>query len=337
VFELKPDGTGGYTEKVLHNFGSSSGDGSNPSAVVLDGEGNLYGTTYTGGSSDAGTVFELTPDGSGGYAETVIYNFSGGSVDGANPDAALIMDGQGNLFGTTMGYYSGSVFELKPNGSGGYSFSVLYGFPTGCCDGATPRAALTLDSQGNLYGTTEGGGFGGGGIVFELTPNGSGGYTESVLYRFLGGTDGFAPEAAVIVDGQGNLYGTTQGGGSCGTGTVFELTPNGSGGYTESVLYRFAGSFSGVIDGGSPNGAVIMDSQGNLFGTTSYGGTTDDGTAFELASNGSGGYMESVLYSFTANTGPGPNAGLTFDSQGDLYGTTINGGTTGFGTVFEIE
>lgn len=336
VYKLSPDGKGGYTETVLHEFGSS-GDGIDPSAVLLDTQGNLYGTTYSGGSVNEGTVFELKPDGSGGYTEKVLYSFTGGSTDGGNPDGGVIMDSQGDLYGTTKGYMTGDVFELKPDGTGGYTLSVLYGFSTsGCCDGAAPTGTLTLDSQGDLYGTTEGGGTGGGGTVYELKPNG-GGYTESVLYRFLGGSDGFAPEAGVTTDSQGDLYGTTNGGGTNGNGTVFELKPDGSGGYAESVLYRFAGSFSGTIDGAGPSGAVIVDRQGNLFGTTAWGGITDDGIAFELEPNGSGGYAESILYSFGANTGPGPYAGLTVDAQGNLYGTVSNGGANGYGAVFEIE
>ena len=177
-------------------------------------------------------------------------------------------------------------------------------------------------------------------MAFKLAPNGSGSYTESVLYAFSGGSDGANSRAGLIMDSAGNLYGTTSGGGNSsincnnGCGVVFKLAPDGSGGYTESVLY----SFTGGNDGSIPEGGLITDSAGNFYGTTAEGGSSANGTAFKLAPNGSGGYTESVLYSFkgldTAD-GSGPSAGLLMDSASNLYGTTLLGGV-GNGTVFKL-
>jgi uncharacterized repeat protein (TIGR03803 family) len=284
--------------------------------------------------------------------ERLLHTFTGGDAWG--PVGALIADGAGNLYGTTRfgGNYScssgcGTVFKLAPDGSGGYTESILYSFQGGASDGENPYAGLLLDSGGNLYGTTLGGGGGGFGTVFKLAPNGSGGYAESILYSFNGGTgDGSTPYAGLIMDGAGNLYGTTELAGSNTGGTVFRLAPNGSGGYFESILYSFNGSTG---DGAGPYSGVIMDSAGNLYGTTVDGGSNSSclggcGTVFKLTPNGSGGYVESVLYSFNggASDGANPYAGLLMDGSGKLYGTTrgggalSNGGSSGYGTVFEL-
>jgi uncharacterized repeat protein (TIGR03803 family) len=306
--------------------------------MISDSSGNLYGTTRSGGDSDVGTVFKLAPTGSGGYTESVLHAFTGSS-DGANPVGRLLMDSQGNLYGTTEfggSNNTGTVFKLSPSG-GGYTESILYSFAAGS-DGANPVACLIMDTTGNLYGTTA---YGGGssinsnGTVFKLAPNGSGGYTESVLYRFTGGSDGANPFGGLIMDTAGNLYGTTYyGGGSQNDGDVFKLAPNGSGGYTESVLYSFTGG-----DGANSLADLMLDTGGNLYGTTQSGGSNNSGTVFMLSPNGGGGYTESVLYSFTAGSdGSVPTAGLIMDSTGSLYGTAAYSGSGGFGygTVFEI-
>ena len=342
VFKLLPDGSGGYNESVLYSFAGSA-DGAVPQdGVVLDSSGNLYGTTSGGGNGSLSTVFELAPNGSGGYTESVLHLFSG-TPDGANPRAGLVMDGSGDLYGTTsiggnMG--GGTVFELTPNGSGGYTESILQSFDSSS-DGADPEGGLILDSSGNLYGTTVSGGSAGDGTVFELSPNGSGGYTEAIVYNFVGGADGAHPSGALIMDGSGDLYGKASGGTSdkCvgGCGVVFKLTPQQGGGYTESVLHDFAGG----SDGAGPNGGLLIDSAGNLYGTTSIGGdgssSAGDGTVFELSPNGSGGYTESILYGFTGGSdGSFPDSGLIMDSAGNLYGTT-EAASGGDGTVFEVS
>lgn len=344
VFRLAPNGSGGYTESILYAFTDGSDGGFPESGLIEDSSGNLYGTTWGGGTgagtncntppAGCGVVFKLAPNGSGGYTESVLYAFTGispGVSDGQNPYASLFLDSAGDLYGTTQGggaESAGTVFKLTPNGSGGYAESVLYSF-TGGSDGGSPMAGLVMDSTGNFYGTTAAGGnavcMGGCGTVFKLAPSGVGRFTESVLFTFTDGSDGGTPRASLILDGSGNLYSTTSGGGNS-YGTVFELTPNGSGGYSESVLHTFNST-----DGAYPNAGLILDSAGNLYGTTIKGGASGSGTVFKLVPNGSDGYTESVYYSFSGNDGP--LGGVIMDSAGNLFGTT---GSSGDGTVFEI-
>jgi uncharacterized repeat protein (TIGR03803 family) len=314
--------------KVLHAF--TGADGQDPWAgLIVDGAGNLYGTTVLGGATDHGTVFRLAPDGT----ETVLYSFKGGE-DGAFPEAGLIADGDSNLYGTTNqggvgscidGDGCGTVFRLAPDGT----HTALYSF-TGGDDGALPDATLIADGAGNLYGTTALGGIGNGkwkkGTVFKLAPDG----TETVLHAFKGGTDGKYPgNAGLIADSEGNLYGTTARGGKnksgSNSGTVFKLAPDG----TETVLYRFKGGKDGAL----PSGGLITDGIGNLYGTTEFGGKYHSGTVFRLAPDG----KEAVLYSFTGGTdGAFPETGVIVDVDGNLYGTTLEGGASGRGTVFRL-
>jgi uncharacterized repeat protein (TIGR03803 family) len=342
VFKLSAATGGGYTESVLYSF-MGGPDGMNPVAgLIMDGAGNLYGTTIMGGGTDKGVVFELSPATGGGYIESVLVSFNGigfstGS-NGGNPEAGLILDSAGNLYGTTYEGdidNAGLVFELSPSTGGGYTESVLYGFNytySGITDGADVAGGLVMDSSGNLYGTTQAGGTHGFGIVFELVP-GSGGYTESILYNFMGLSDGGGPQATLLMDSAGNLYGTANNGGSFGYGVAFELSPT-SGGYTESVLY----SFTGGVDGAGPWAGLLMDTAGNLYGTTIKGGSHNAGVVFKLSADTSGGYTESVLYSFTGGGDGGtPQAGLIMDGAGNLYGTTANGGSSNEGVVFKIR
>jgi uncharacterized repeat protein (TIGR03803 family) len=371
----RPQVQGGL-EQVLYAF-QGGNDGEAPSGVLIfDSSGNLYGTTVSGGggpcSQGCGAVFELSPNGSGGWTETILYSFQGGN-DGESPSTGLIFDQAGNLYGTTAAggsYDYGTAFKLSNNGGGGWAETVLYVFGTngGSSDGEQPDGVI-FDKSGNLYGTTAGGGnplcdFDSAycGTVFALTPNGSGGWTENIIYKFSG-SDGWEPNGGLIFDQSGNLYGTTQQGGSgpCfnpdnpGCGTAFELSPNGSGGWTGATLHNFG---ENITDGMLPDGGMIFDQSGNLYGTTQWGGTPDEacaygggggggslcGTVFELSPNGSGGWTESVLYSFQAgNDGEYPSPGLIFDQAGNLYGTTIEGGsctsdpTYGCGTLFKLS
>jgi uncharacterized repeat protein (TIGR03803 family) len=310
VFELTAAGA----EKVLYSF--TGPDGQNPAAGLIgDAEGNLYGTTSTGGTSLIyGTVFEVTSTGT----EKTLYSFTGGA-DAATPYAGLTRDAQGNLYGTTLhggngARGEGTVFEITSAGTE----KVLHRFHG--ADGQNPAAGLTPDAQGNLYGTTIGGGAFGHGTVFVLTSAGA----EKVLYSFTGGADGSQPWSGLILDTQGDLYGTTLFGGASGLGTVFEITPAGA----ENVLYSFSGA-----DGQNPIGELVRDAQANLYGTTQFGGASGGGTVFELTSTG----IEKVLYGFTGGTdGSEPVAGVIRDPQGNLYGTTENGGASGVGTIFEV-
>jgi uncharacterized repeat protein (TIGR03803 family) len=282
VFELKPNGSGGWTDLLLHSFATNP-DGQEPWAgVIFDAAGNLYGTTLAGGVG-AGTVFRLTPIWGGNWTERPLYTFDvHGDPDGQQLWAGLIFDASSNLYGTTSqggGDLSvGTVFELTPNSDGSWAEIQLYSFGNSP-DGANPVSGVIFDGSGNLYGTTSAGGTYGFGTVFELTPNGGGGWTETILHRFGNGTDAAQPlYGSLIFDAAGNLYGTTRAGGTYSTGTVFELTPNGSGSWTETVLY----SFGNGTDGSSPFGSLTFDAVGNLYGTTEVGGTYDLGTVFEL-------------------------------------------------------
>lgn len=355
VFKLAPDGT----ETVLYTF-QGGNDGEFPQAgLVQDKAGNLYGTTSEGGGTGCeynlgcGTVFKLAPDGT----ETVYYTFGGGS-DGGDPQAGLIMDKTGNLYGTTnegggtgcdLGLGCGTVFKVAPGGTE----TVLHAFcaQQNCTDGANPEAGLIADKAGDLIGTTSLGGGGradcfggvGCGTIFKLTSDG----TETTLYSFCAKNkcaDGSTPQASLIADGKGNLYGTTSSGGAhCegdgagGCGTVFRLASDGS----ETVLH----SFSGHRDGDAPVGGLIADKNGNLYGTTFYGSAKcyiGCGTVFTIAPGGT----LTVLHEFVGGSdGGGPLAGLISDDAGNLYGTTFEGGgancnaiyQNGCGTIFKLE
>ena len=301
---------------ILYAFAGGSGDGAGPYHNLIQGsDGNFYGLTFQGGTSGLGTLFELTPSG----AETVLYSLTGGSAS----YAGVLQGTDGNFYGTT--YYGGGsglgmVFKVTPSGSE----TVLYSFAGGSSDGANPYAALIQGSDGNFYGTSDAGGASGFGTVFELTPSG----TETVLYSFAGGSsDGEYPEAGLIQDRDGNLYGTTYQGGASGLGTVFELTPSG----TETVLYSFAG---GSSDGAGPKAGVILGRDGNLYGTTLEGGSANVGTIFKVTPSGT----ETVLHAFAGGSSDGANPydALTQGSDGNLYGATVAGGTSGYGTVFKV-
>jgi uncharacterized repeat protein (TIGR03803 family) len=345
VLMLQGGAAAASSSKVLYKF-KGGNDGGHPLAgLVFDAAGNLYGTTSQGGgqtcdgNAPCGTVFELTPNPDGSWTENVLYRFAGGS-DGWGPEAGLTFDGAGNLYGTTIfGGGStncnggcGTAFKLTPNLDGSWTESVLYRFCqlTNCADGYEPYAGLTLDAAGNLYGTTPYGGASGIGIVFKLSPNG-GSWTESVLHSFSGfPKDGDEPFSGLIFDAVGNLYGSTGAGGAFGNGTVFELTPNSGGSWTESVLHSFGGA-----DGAGPTG-VTFDTAGNLYGTTAGGGASNVGTVFKLTLKSNGKWKENVLHSFAKRAGANPYAGVTFDVAGNLYGTTVNGGSANDGVVFKL-
>ncbi|MGA8732828.1 MAG: choice-of-anchor tandem repeat GloVer-containing protein [Terriglobales bacterium] len=341
IFLLASGAVGQTGYKTLHKFTHSNSrkDGLGPVAgVIFDQSGNLYGTTSGGGNDGNGTVFELTPNSDGTWTESVLYIFCSlmDCIDGAGPWGGVTFDRSGNLYGTTEGGGAnglGTVFELAPSRDGAWTESVLYSF-AGADDGADPRASITFDQAGNVYGTTHyGGGPNDRGTVFKLAQNGEGGWTESVLHRFGGGWDGAYPWA-VIVDKVGNLYGTTnEGGGDAEGGTVFELTSSSDGNWRESVLHRF----SGGRDGDGPWAGLILDVAGNLYGTTWAGGTHSSGTVFELMPNSDGRWTEKVVYPFKGGReGAEPFSGLCLDAARNLYGTTRVGGRGNYGVVFKL-
>jgi uncharacterized repeat protein (TIGR03803 family) len=316
-------------ETALYTFtGTPDGASPNRGPLVRDAPGNLYGTTESGGASGYGTVFKLDTTGK----ETVLYSFTGGT-DGGDPFAGLVRDGEGSLYGTTTyggdltcdaPYGCGVVFKLDTTGTE----TVLHTFSGSGGDGGNPVAGLVRDAAGNLYGTTREGGSGGYpgyGTVFKLDKAGD----ETILHSFTGG-DGEWPYAGVIRDAAGNLYGTTENGGSV-YGTIFKLDRRGK----ESVLHSFAGP---PADGAQPFAGLVRDAKVNRYGTTAEGGPLNWGTVFKLDKSG----KETVLHSFTgAADGGQPWAGLVRDAKGDLYGTTSSGGSTGCegygcGVVFKL-
>jgi len=348
---------GKWIETVLHVFGTQQGDGTNPySTLTFDGKGNMFGTTTEGPNGSCspvcGTVYELSPNGVGGYTETVIYAFP--ATGGTMPIGGVIIDALGNLYGTTSRGGSvecgwtleftgcGSVYKLTP-GANGWTFTNLYYFhPTMTRpDGVEPEGTLYEDAQHNLYGTTAYGGSGNGGTVFELTAGKGGGYRDSLLYSFVSPYDvGYQPTSGLIADKQGNLYGTTRSGGSgCNDlcGTVFEMSPTASG-WQEQTIYNFQGGSDGF---GPQYGNLARDAQGNLYGVTVEGGngscTYGCGTVYELSPVVGGGWSEKVLYTFQGGTdGESPYGSVVVDAAGDVFGTTAFGGSQGVGTVFEI-
>jgi uncharacterized repeat protein (TIGR03803 family) len=322
---------------LLHSFDVTAGsvDGQYPTAgLVRDTAGNFYGTTQLGGLygsacssypiDGCGTVFKISASG----VYSTLYKFGSTTGDGLNPNAALIIDGANNLYGTTTlggANNTGTVFKISPSGTQ----TVLYPFGVAAGgDGQSPYGSLAFDGSGNLYGTTSQGGANSSGAVFKITFTGSS-VAESVIYSFgFAPGDGQSPIGGLLIDSGGTIYGTTSvgGGGSTGSGTVFKISAGG----TYSDLYVF-GSNAG--DGLSPYGNLVMDSAGNLYGTTYSGGANNLGTVFQVTPAG----VLTVLYSFTGGTdGQQPYAGLVADSGGNLYGTTSFGGNNNAGSLFRI-
>jgi uncharacterized repeat protein (TIGR03803 family) len=301
-------------ETVLYSF-TGGGDGGNPVAgVIRDSAGNLYGTTVYGGPANQGVVYKVDTTGH----ETVLYSFTGGA-DGGWPEAGVIRDSAGNLYGTTTSggaLHKGGVYKLDTAGLE----TVLYSF-TGGADGGVPYSGVIRDLAGNLYGTTTAGGTAGGGVVYKLDTAG----LETVLCAFTS-TDGADAFAGVIRDTAGNLYGTSTTRGALNNGFVYKLDAAGH----ETVLY----SFTGGADGGLPYSGVIRDLAGNLYGTTSAGGTAGAGVVYKLDTTG----LETVLHSFTGKAdGAGPEAGVIRDPAGNLYGTTEYGGRSSSGVIYKIK
>lgn len=334
VYELSP--TTGY--HLLYAFSFSGPGGISPQGnLVFDSDGNLYGTTLSGGANKTacggrgcGVVFKLSPSQGGGlWTETVLYNFcsQANCADGANPQAGVIFDSTGNLYGTTKNggvncgpVGCGTVFELQ-NSQSGWTESVLYSFNGSAVDGTNPLGSLVFDGAGNLYGTAQS--F----TVFQLSPTGNN-WVFSVIYQFGQEGDGVDPMAGLVFEATGNLYGTTALGGQFGFGTAFELTPSDSGSWTEMILWNFGGG----SDGSEPQSNLIFDTSGSLYGTTFAGGGTKGcngggcGTVFKLMPQQDGQWKEMLFrFPIDGSMGKQPSAPVLLDS-GNVYGTTTAGG-----------
>jgi len=321
IFRLNTDGTGAT---VLHTFGVATGDGQSPMPLVQGSDGALYGTTSIGGTNKTGTIYRINKNGTG---YQVVHDFGRAAADGANPQAGLVEGRDGFLYGTTFFGGSngrGTVYKLNKAGDG---YLILRNFGIGGGDGVNPDTALLQGGDGALYGTTFFGGTNDAGAIFRLNTNGS---SYVVLHSFSGlNGDGHNPDAALMQGSDAALYGTTYSGGSNNAGSIFKLNTDGSG-YT--VLHAFTAAGG---DGQKPLSALLEAQNGLLYGTTYLGGSSGAGTVFKLNRDGTG---YAVLRSFdSANAdGRNPRASLVQGSDLALYGTTWNGGESGFGTVFRF-
>lgn len=336
----RQSGTG---DVVLHSFSASGGYNPMGPVALASGASTVFGATpFSNGGG--GTIFKWTSPNS----FSTIFTFPSTSCSGEEPLGGVSIDSSGALYGTTFEdsttylYSPGLVFKLTPSGSG-YTCRTLHAFGgsfVSPSDGANPEAALTIDSGGNLYGTTAFGGISnlgcgtssgpmGCGIVFELSPSGSG-YSYNVLYRFGGGSDGALPAGGLLRDASGNLYGTTESEGSSSSGTVYKLSNSGGLSWALTTLH----TFGGASDGTDPTSALVRDGSGNLYGTTIFGGAHNCGTIFKLHPTSGGTYSESVLHSFSC--GAGRVSGLTL-AAGSLWGAHESTSGSCCGAIFDAD
>jgi len=337
VYQLTPPSGSGWQPSVIYGF-KGAPDGANPGAALTLGSGGVfYGTTFGGGVSGNGTVFQLTPpSGAGAWTETVLYSFNGGS-DGSGPLGTLYLDSTGILYGTTFGGgagAAGTVFTLTPpaGGVGSWSEAVIYSF-TGARGGSGPESGV-IKVKKAFYGTTCCGTEGG--TVYVLRQS-NGVWARHPVYAFLDKANGSHPFGGLAADANGVLYGTTVEGGASGTGTVFSLTPPATVGnlYTLTTIH----SFTNGVDGGAPYGSTLLGPNGVLFVTATVGCNSGVGGVLQFTppAGGAGTWTEAILHSFTGGSdGSQPFAGVVADGSNNLYGTTVFGGASQYGTVFEL-
>jgi uncharacterized repeat protein (TIGR03803 family) len=318
VYELSSNGDGGWNETILHTFAGSP-DGQDPAGdLLLDNGGNLYGSTFDGGTYGNGILYKLSPAGTN-WTETILYNFSGKPGD-EHPYGPLLMDRAGNFYLVT----GSTIVEVSPVGGSYTSRKIHRG------DAGDNIGGLTMDASGNIFCVSES-------AVFELAPNKKGGWSPHVLHKFAGSPDdGASGWGNPIFDVAGNLYGTTQGGGATGGGTVFELIPGKHGKWSETTLYSFEGQ-------PNPSSGIVFDAAGNAYGTTMEGGDSAAGTVFELVAPVQNGRYQ-LLWSFNDSNGDLPIGSPVLDKAGNLYGATFRGGSeegdcsgvSGCGVVYQI-
>jgi uncharacterized repeat protein (TIGR03803 family) len=323
------------SSKVIYSFAGGPDGEYTDTDLAMDNQGNLYGTSVQGGKYSSGTVFEVTPSGT----HTVLYSFTGGA-DGGEPYKGVTLDAQGDLYGTAVSGGAGAcdggcgvVYKLT-NSRENWTWSLVHSF-TGGKDGSGPGTRVTIDKNGNLYGTTPTGGAYGLGVVYQMKVDASGHWSEKVIHAFTGGKDGAGGSAGrLLLDAAGNLYGVCTAGGANGQGVVFELTPTPAGNWNFTMLY----AFKGQPDAGFPYSGLIRDGAGNLYGTSYYSGANNVGAVYRLRPSSTGQWTETVLYSFQggAADGSGPIGTLVSDRVGNLYGTTSEGGAANYGTIFKV-
>ncbi|MBV9571361.1 MAG: hypothetical protein JO056_08980 [Alphaproteobacteria bacterium] len=325
------------TVKVIYSFQGGADGEYTDTDVVRDAAGNLYGSSVQGGTHASGTVWQLHPNGDGTWTHTVLYNFTGGA-DGAEPYKGVTLDAAGNLYGTAVtgggGVCEGGcgvAYKLTKDSGGSFTQSVIHQFQ-GTDDGQGPGARLTVDDSGNVYGMAPIGGVNGMGTIYQMTPAQHGKYKFKVLYAF-NGADGIGGSAGALVLRSGDLYGAATAGGANGSGSIYRLKQNKMGRWKFAVLY----SFKEEPDGGFPYGGLTFDALGNIYGTTYYAGENDVGCVWQLSPH-KGRWKEQVLYSFQGGAdGAASIANVNFDSAGNLYGTTSEGGAAGTGVIFKLK
>ena len=338
VFQLTPSGNT-WIHTVLYSFTGGTDGGEPYKGVTLDAQGNIYGTTVTGGTGSCeggcGVAYKLTNSG-GSWSQTIIHYFSGGN-DGSGPGAGLTIDDHGNLYGVTPTGGAnglGVIYGLHPDASGNWRFKVIHTF-TGGTDGATGSAGRLLLRAGHLYGVATAGGRYGKGTAFELTPSAGGGeWTLTTIYAFRGQPDAGFPYGGLLLGPSGHFYGTTYYDGANNLGSVYELSRTAAGTWRERVLY----SFQGGSDGQNSISNLVSDAAGNLYGTTSEGGASCScGTIFKLTRGAGGTWTESVVHSFAGPPDAAfPYNGMVADAAGNFYGATVHGGTDGEGAIYEF-
>lgn len=336
VWQLSPSASG-WIHTVLYSFRGGADGGEPYKGAALNNQGNLYGTAVTGGGGSCeggcGVVWKLTRSGSG-WNQSVIHTFTGGD-DGSGPGTGLTVSPNGTLYGMTPtggANGQGVIFEMKPTRNGTWHFSVIHAF-TGGNDGSGGSAGRLLRHKGSLYGVTTTGGANGKGVVFRLTRS-AGVWQLTTLYAFRGQPDAGFPYGGLAFDSAGNLYGTTYYDGANNLGSVYRLTPQPDGTWTEDVLY----SFRGGRDGSGSISNVVFGKTGNIYGTTSAGGASCDcGTIFKLTATADGRWKESIVYRFHgAPDGAFAYNGMVGDGAGNFYGTTVHGGPTDDGVIYKF-
>ena len=324
--------------QIIYNFAGDDDGEYVDSDLVIDGAGNLYGTSVQGGDFGSGTVFQVTPNANGSSTHTVLYSFTGGA-DGGEPYKGVTLDSQGNLYGTAVTGGGGSceggcgvAYKLTNSGAV-WTQTVIHTF-TGGDDGSGPGSGLTVGRHGAIYGVTPTGGANGVGVVFKLRPLPDGTWKLEVLHAFTGGDDGLGGSAGRLLLSKGTLYGVTTAGGANGKGVAYKITPT-QGAWQFTTLY----AFKGQPDAGFPYSTLAMDSDGRLYGTTYYDGAHNLGSVYQLRLGSDGTWKERVLYSFKGGTDGSSSIGnVVIDKAGAIYGTTSAGGAScDCGVIFKVK